>query len=54
MIAKITIRGTKWKMLRIVPLANIVQAKPAKILRRQWPDIILANNRRDKLTTLKL
>lgn len=53
-IAKITIRGKICNIESIPPAASIVQAKPANILRRQCPDIIFANNRRAKLTSLKL
>lgn len=54
MIAKITTKGNKWITLRTPPAVNIVQEKPAKILSKQWPDIMLANNRSAKLITLKL
>lgn len=53
-IAKITINGSKWAIVKTPPAANIVQAKPAKILSKQWPDIILANNRKANDTTRKL
>lgn len=36
------------------PDDSIVQAKPAKIFNKQWPDIMFANNRKAKLITLKL
>jgi hypothetical protein len=53
-MAKITINGTIWNTVNILADENIVQANPAKIFNKQWPDIMLANNRRDKLTTRKL
>ena len=36
------------------PAPNIVQAKPAKIFNKQWPDIILAKRRSANDTTRKL
>ena len=53
-IAKITIKGKTCIKLKIPPADNIVQAKPARIFNKQWPDIILANNRKANETTRKL
>ena len=36
------------------PAENIVQAKPANIFKRQWPDIIFAKSLNARLITLKL
>jgi hypothetical protein len=49
-----TINGTIWNIVKILPDENIVQANPAKIFNKQCPDIMFANSRRDKLTTRKL
>ena len=53
-IAKITIKGKRCNIDNIPPAASIVQANPARILSKQWPDIILAKSRSAKLTSLKL
>ena len=50
-MAKITIKGNKCIIVSTPPAENIVHAKPAKIFNKQCPDIILANNRKAKLTT---
>jgi len=53
-IAKITNIGKKCAIVKIPPADNIVQAKPAKILSKQCPLIIFANNRKARETTRKL
>ena len=53
-IAKITIKGNICIKLKIPPADSIVQAKPARIFNKQWPDIILANSRKANETTRKL
>jgi hypothetical protein len=53
-IAKITIRGKTCIIVKIPRADNIVHAKPANIFKRQWPDIIFANNRNASETTRKL
>lgn len=46
-----TVNGTKKKKETRPPASNIDQAKPAIIFNKQWPAIIFANNRIDKLKT---
>ena len=53
-IANITKSGNRWIIVNTPPAASIVQANPANIFKRQWPDIIFANNRSAKETTRKL
>jgi len=49
--AIIIIRGTNCTKYQIPPKESIVQANPAIIFNNVCPDIILANNRIDKLKT---
>ena len=53
-IATITIKGKRWNIDNKLKELNIAQAKPAKIFNKQWPLIMFANSRNDKLTTRKL
>jgi len=52
-IAKITTNGKKCMILKIPPADNIVQANPAKIFNKQWPDIMFAKSRKANETTRK-
>lgn len=53
MIQKIITSGIMWKKQRRLEEENIVQEKPARIFNKQWPDIMFAKSRSDKLTTRK-
>lgn len=50
-MAKITINGKICNIVNKPPAPSIVQANPAKIFNKQWPDIILANKRNASDTT---
>lgn len=49
--AIMTIKGIRCTKYQIPPKESIVQANPAIIFNKVWPDIILANNRIAKLKT---